>query len=145
MSRVFFSLVTLGVAALAGAQPQPPVRDTSALRPSSTPGTAVIRGRVTEAGTNRPLAHALVRVTTSAPGFEKLAATDTSGRFEIRELGRGTYMIGASKANFLPQNRAEKRPIGPGVPLDLTDGQVVEEVNFSLLHAGAVTGRIADE
>ncbi len=82
---------------------------------------------------------------TSTPGFEKLAATDAGGRFEIGELARGTYSTGASKANYLPQNRGEKRPIGPGVPLELTDGQVVEDVNFSLLHAGAVTGRIADE
>ena len=98
-----------------------------------------------ESGTNRPLAHALVRVTTSTPGFEKLGSTDAGGRFEIGDLARGTYSIGATKANYLPQNRGEKRPIGPGVPIELADGQVVENVNFSLLHGGAVTGRIADE
>src|SRR5947207_447947 len=107
----------LGVAATAQAQ----VRDTSATRAAT--GAGVIRGRVTEAGTNRPLAHALVRLTNSAPGFEKPTATDTSGRFELTELARGTYAIGASKPNYLPQNRGEKRPIGPGVPIDLADGQ----------------------
>ena len=142
MSRAVLCLVTLGFAALAHAQP--PVRDTSAARPPAA-GTAVIRGRVAESGTNRPLAHALVRLTNATPGFEKLASTDTGGRFEMAELARGTYTIGASKPNYLPQNRGEKRPIGPGVPLEIADGQVVEDVNFALLHAGAVTGRITDE
>lgn len=144
MSRAILCLVTLGVAALAGAQTQPPARDTSAVRTESA-GSAIIRGRVMEAGTNRPLAHALVRVTTSQPGFEKLAPTDSGGRFEVSDLARGTYTIGANKTNYLPQNRGEKRPIGPGIPIQLADGQVVENVNFSLLHAGAVTGRVTDE
>src|SRR6476660_4812312 len=102
MSRVVLCLVTLGFAALASAQP-PPVRDTSALKPAAA-GTAVIRGRVTEAGTNRPLAHALVRLTMPSDNrFEKLTSTDAGGRFELAELARGTYNITGSKTNYLPQ------------------------------------------
>ena len=153
MQRVLLVLLfvlDLAVAAQARAQTQPPARDTSAARETSATGTAVIRGRVTEAGTNRPLAHAMVRVTAGAPGtnvprFEKLVSTDTGGRFEVSELARGIYTIGANKANYLPQNRGEKRPIGPGIPIELVDGQVVENVTFALLHAGAATGRITDE
>ena len=48
----------------------------------------------------------------------------------ITELARGVYTIGATKANYLPQNRGEKRPIGPGVPIELADGQVVENVTL---------------
>jgi hypothetical protein len=150
MFRTVLCIAAIGCAALAHAQTQPPVRDTSAARETDAIGTGIIRGRVTEAGTNRPLAHALVRVTAGAPGsnvpmFEKLAATDAGGRFEVAGLAAGIYTIGANKANYLPQNRGEKRPIGPGVPIALAPGQVVENVTFALLHAGAATGRITDE
>jgi len=151
MGRItFLCIAAIGFSAIARAQTQPPARDTSASRETASTGTAVIRGRVTEAVTNRPLAHAAVRITAGAPGsnvprFEKIVPTDSSGRFEVAELAKGIYTIGATKANYLPQNRGEKRPIGPGVPIDLAEGQVVENVTFALLHAGAVTGRITDD
>src|SRR2546430_4880302 len=111
MLRAIICLVSLGVAGLAGAQPPPPVRDTSALRPSATAGSAVIRGRVTEAGTNCPLAHALGRVTTSTPGFEKLAATDAGGRFEIGQVARGPDSTRARQADHLSPKPGAKRPL----------------------------------
>src|SRR5436190_4849785 len=149
MIRTILFVAAIGAATPSHARTQPPARDTSAARETPSTGTAVIRGRVTEAGTNRPLAHAMVRVTAGAPGsnvprVEKIVPTDTGGRFEVTELARGVYTIGATKANYLPQNRGEKLPIGPGVPIELADGQVVENVTFALLHAGAATGRITD-
>jgi hypothetical protein len=71
------------------AQEAPP-RDT---RPSPQTGTAVIRGRVLAADSQRPLRRA--RITVTAPELlePRIVGTDADGRYEVGDLPPGRYRV----------------------------------------------------
>ena len=68
---------------------QPP-RD----QPTPQTGTSVIRGRITETETGRPLRRASVTLTSPALGREnRTANTDTQGRYQVKDLPAGRYTL----------------------------------------------------
>src|SRR5262245_66368379 len=68
------------------AQPQTPARDT----PNTATGTAVIRGRVLDAATGRPLSHAEVVLNGQASlGGQRRAYTEGDGRYEFAGIPAG--------------------------------------------------------
>jgi hypothetical protein len=70
-------------------------------RPGETPrGTAVIRGMVVAAETGTPLRRAQVRVMPQGPGNAALAQTDAEGRFEVKDLAGGRYLISATRSGY---------------------------------------------
>ena len=121
------------------AQQQAPPRDA----PPPT-GTSVIRGRVLAAG-ERPLAKVEVRASAGALRVNKAVLTDANGRYEIAELPAGRYTLMASKPNYVAANYGQRRPLGPGTPIEVAAGQVVAQINFSLQRTAAIAGRIVDE
>jgi hypothetical protein len=139
MARAAVCLVALGFAAMASAQS--PARDTSV----APVGTATIRGRVRVAGADRGLSKVEIRAVASAINVTKTALTDADGRYEIRELPAGRYVVSASKTNYLRSSFGERRTLGAGQPIDVADGKTVDRMDFSLQRGGAVTGRIIDE
>ena len=108
-------------------------------------GTAIIRGRVTFAGGVQPAARASVRASSPTLKTARAVKTDANGRYEIRDLPPGKYVVSVVKANFVTASFGQKRPLGPGVPFDLADGQIAANVNLSLARAGVISGRVVDE
>src|SRR6185503_13559905 len=108
-------------------------------------GTSVIRGRVIAAGDDRPLAKVEVRVLSSALKVDQATLTSANGRYEFTGLAAGRYTIVYSKANFVRASYGQRRPLGPGVPIDVANGQVVTRIDVVLLRTGAVSGRVLDE
>jgi hypothetical protein len=111
MSRVLLFLVTPGFSSVGLAQP--PARDTSA----APGGTAVVRGRVAAAGTDRPLARAEVRVQSGPMRVNKVVLTGADGTYEVADLPAGKFNVTAVKPNYVradgpsavhsvPQNRS---------------------------------------
>jgi carboxypeptidase family protein len=129
-------LVTLSATA---ALAQPPARDTT---PAT--GTAVIRGRVVAAG-RRPLAKVEVRAVASEPPVTRVALTDADGRYEIAGLPAGRYRLSANRQNYVRASYGERRPLGPGTPIEIAAGQVAARIDFALQRTAAITGRILDE
>ena len=129
-----------------GAQPpSQPARDTPT---AATGGSAVIRGRILEATTGRPLSRVTVRANGNGPqppGGANAAVTGADGRYEIKGLAAGTYMIAATKPNYVRTAWGEQRAEGPGKRIPLTDGQVLEKIDLRLVKAGVITGRVVDE
>jgi hypothetical protein len=119
-----------------------PQRDSSA---TPQTGTAIIRGRVTLAGSGQPVARADVRASSPTLKTARAVKTDTNGRYEIKDLPAGKYVVSVVKPNFVTASFGQKRPLGPGVPFDLADGQIAANVNFSLAHSGVISGRVIDE
>jgi protocatechuate 3,4-dioxygenase beta subunit len=155
MSRAFVCLVA--VLTLAWARPAPaqsprsqPARDTPA---AATGGTAIVRGRVVEGATGRPLSRVQVRANTNntnAGGppptpYPWVATTDADGRYEIKGLPAGTYAIVATKANYVRSAYGAARVEGPGKRMTLADGQLLEKIDIRLTRAGVITGRVVDE
>jgi hypothetical protein len=140
MSRVLSFLVALGCAPVCLAQ-QPPARD----NPNPTAaGTAIIRGRVIAAGTERALSKVEIRAA-SPTGVSKATLTDGNGRYSISALPAGRYTVSARKLNYVPVNFGERRPLGNGQPIEIADGKTIDRIDFALQRGGVITGRIVDE
>jgi protocatechuate 3,4-dioxygenase beta subunit len=138
VSRVLIFLVAFAASAAA----QAPARDTSA---RSAAGTGMIRGRVHEAGTERPLARVDIRLTSPVLPQPRAVKTDANGRYEVTGLPAGRYAVAASKANYLTTSFGATRAMGPGKAFDLADGQMADKVDFALPHAGVIAGKVVDE
>jgi hypothetical protein len=140
MSRACLCLVALVVVpAAVTAQPLAPARDTT---PQT--GTAVIRGRVLVDGTDHALPRTQIRAT-SDKGRTYDANTDGDGRYEVKQLPAGRYTVSASRSNYVAHTLGQKRPGGAGARIDVADGQTVAAVDFKLMRAGVITGRVVDE
>src|SRR5687768_17577104 len=107
-------------------------------------GTGRIKGRLVTADTGTPVRRAQVRL--SGPDImPKSAATDQEGRFEFKDLPAGAFSVSASKSGFVTVNYGQKRPFEPGKPIEIVDGQVVENADITMPRGSVISGRIMDE
>lgn len=108
-------------------------------------GTAVIRGRVVSAENGQPLRRAQIRASAPEARLSRVTSTDAEGRFELKELPTGRFTLTASKGGYVMLQYGQRRPFEQGKPIEVTDGQALEKVDFVLPRAGVITGRIVDE
>jgi carboxypeptidase family protein len=140
MFRALLGLFALLVAPIGGGG-QAPARD----HPAPTRGTASIRGRAVDAASGRPLSRVEIRASAAGVPQQAGGLTDGDGGYGLDGLPAGTYTVIATKANYVRTSWGEQRPEGPGKRIVLADGQKLDDINFSLTRAGAVTGTIVDE
>jgi protocatechuate 3,4-dioxygenase beta subunit len=121
-----------------------PVRDSAktAARPA---GRSVIRGRVVALDTGNPVRRVHVRIHAQEMRTPRAAYTDARGNYEFKDLPAGRYQLQASKGGFVLVAFGQRRPLEPGRPLELADGQTLDKIDFHLPRGGAITGRIVDE
>jgi len=122
------------------AQTSAPPRDSS-----GKAGTAAIRGQVVAADNGQPLRKTQVRIVAPDIRENRLTITDAEGRYEFKDLPAGRYTIGASKGGYVALSFGQLRPFEPGKPLNVTNGQTFEKIDFKLPRASAVAGRVLDE
>jgi hypothetical protein len=124
--------------------PRTPPRD---VRPGEDPqkGTAILRGHVVAADTGNPLRRAMVRVMGQDGRSGGMTTTDAQGRFEVKELLAGRYMVTATKGGYVMMQYGQRRPDQQGTLLEVLDGQTVEKIVLSLPRGGVITGRVVDE
>ena len=118
------------------------------LRPGETPpkGTAIIRGQVMATATGQPVRRAQVRVISNdGRGNGGVTSTDNDGRFEVKELAAGRYIVMATKGGYVTGQFGQRRPNEPGTPIELVEAQTADRVNFSLMRGGVIAGRILDD
>lgn len=103
------------------------------------PGTATLSGVVVMADSMAsPVRRAVVEV-----GGE-VTLTDDSGRFSFGKLQAGSYFVIATKDGFLPAAYGAKRPAGPGIGVDVRDGQRVTDVRLAMLRGSVLAGMVVD-
>jgi hypothetical protein len=117
------------------------------LRPGETPpkGTAVLKGQVLTSGTGTPVRRAQVRAMSMEGRGGGVANTDAEGRYELKELPAGRYTITANKGGYVMGQYGQRRPGEPGTPVELSDGQTADKVNFVLSRGSVISGRIVDD
>lgn len=128
--------------------PQAPVMPRTPARDKATPaakGTAVIKGRVVSADGERPLRRAQIRISGAELPEARVTSTNARGLFEVRDLPAGRYTILVQRSGYLPLEYGQRRPGEPGRPLQVSDKEVIEDVNFMLPRTGVISGQIADE
>src|SRR5688572_3276399 len=107
-------------------------------------GTGRIKGRLIAADSGNPVRRAQVRLS-GVDVLPKSVATDNDGRFEFKDLPAGAFTINASKSGYVAVNYGQKRPFEPGRPIELVEGQAVENADISLPKGSVISGRIMDE
>jgi hypothetical protein len=103
--------------------------------PGSTPappssGTGIIRGRVVAADTSVPV------------------YTDAQGRYELRNLPPGVYLVTARPSQYQGQYLSAvlpRTPSGDPPRVTVTADRPVEGYDFVLRRAGVIAGRLVDE
>jgi hypothetical protein len=117
------------------------------LRPGETPpkGTAILKGQVLAAVTGTPIRRVQVRAMSNEGRGGGVTSTDNEGRYEIKELAAGRYNISASKGGYASAAYGQKRPGEPGTPIDLSDGQTADKVNFVMSRGAVIAGRVVDD
>lgn len=113
--------------------------------PTDVKGAAIVRGFVVAADTGQPLRRAQVRIQSPEARENRLATTDSQGRFEARDLPAGRYTLTASKGGFVPLQYGQRRPSQQGTPLVIGSSQVVERLIIALPRGSVISGRISDE
>ncbi len=111
---------------------------------STAPGTGRIAGRVLAAD-NTPISRARVELTSDRPEDSRVALTKWDGSYELDRLRAGSYTVTASKTAFVPRIWGQRRTAQSGTPIQLREDEQVDRIDFRLLPAGAIEGRVFDE
>src|SRR5438128_2510797 len=70
--------------------------------------------------------------------------TGDSGQFRILGVEPGQYRIAAERDGFIRQEYGQRNPAGKGVQISIVAGQQLT-IDFQMLPAGVISGRILDE
>ncbi len=147
MSRLIATLLLVG-AAQVGPTPPPAARQDA---PPPRTGTAVIRGRITERGSDLPVPRMNVRLFRVGWIRSYDVRADDQGRFAFTRLPAGQYRVTAeplrNRATHLSSSFIEKSSDASAQarPIELADGEVREGVDITLVPLVAVSGRVLDE
>lgn len=158
------TLLVLVTAITAGAAQQPPPAPATPSQPGQVApaprmpprgsdgpgapakGTAIIRGTVTAADTGTPLYRVVIMAReTSAIAVTSMTSSDRDGKFELRELPAGKYVLRATRAGFVGSQYGQVRFDDPGTLLEVRDGEVVEKTSVAMFRGGVISGRIVDD
>ena len=100
---------------------------------------ASISGKVTLKGKGVPG----ITVIVSDPhrGYAKPSyrgTTDASGNYRISNIPEGTYRVSPHALAFAVENKEVTNPV------NVVDGETIEDINFVLVKGGVITGKITD-
>lgn len=95
--------------------------------------------------TGAPLRRAQITLMSPEVAIRRVVTTDTQGRYEFGDLPQGRYTVSASKGGYVTLQYGQRRPFEPGRPVNLADGQTLEQVDFALPRGSAIAGKVTDE
>jgi len=113
----------------------------------------VIRGQVLAEDGSHPLAKAILslRLKTERPSDRpRTVRTDSAGEYTFRDLEPGQYVLRAARNGYIPRNYGQKSSFSfsrgnVGTALTVAPGQVMNHIDFRLIRAGVVEGRVVDQ
>ena len=112
-----------------------------------TPTPCRVSGRVVSAVDGAPLKSsrvALIQEDAKDRPQVFATSTDIDGHFEIKDVIAGRYTFFAMHVGFVDQ-QYQAKSTGEGAVLALQPGQEITDVQFRMIRAGVITGRILDE
>jgi hypothetical protein len=112
---------------------------------ATPPDPCTVQGVVINAGTGEPLRKAIVEIRQEGGPGHGDATTDSTGRFEFKNLDAGEYRLSAQRNGFVRQEYGQTKPEEPGAVLTLIPGQKVSDIAIRLFPAGVITGHVFDE
>ncbi|MDP7473283.1 MAG: carboxypeptidase-like regulatory domain-containing protein [Vicinamibacterales bacterium] len=102
-------------------------------------------GVVVAADTGQPVRYAYLRVTSGELRGWRAAVTEANGRYRLEELPPGRYTVTASKTGFVSVTFGQRRVLEPGTPLEVGEGETLDEIDLALPRGSVITGQVVDE
>jgi hypothetical protein len=106
---------------------------------SGQQASATVEGIVTLIGNTDPVPNVQISFAPEK-GLPRIATTDRDGRFSVNELPPGRYVISLKRSGFV----RPRRSAGP-MNLSIAAGERIKGLNFKMIRAGVISGRITDE
>ena len=128
-------------------QRQPP-RDTPARTGDSSDAAdaAMISGRVVDGRSGQALHRARVVATARQRGGRRQSVlTDQSGRYVLTDLVAGRFTVTVSKPGFITLAYGQRRPRQPSTPVEVAEGQHLQNLDIALPAGSVITGQVVDE
>lgn len=128
-----------------------PAQETTTQNPADL---CTIQGVVVKAGTGEPLSEATVEARPlygHTRGMDTLgdvardAITDAMGRFELKGLPPGRYILRARRDGSLFQSYSQSGPDGFRTLLTLSSGQTISGITVQLIPGAVITGHVFDQ
>jgi protocatechuate 3,4-dioxygenase beta subunit len=76
--------------------------------------------------------------------LQRLATTDSEGRYVFTDLPAGRFTLTAAKGGYLTLQYGQARPFEPGRPVTLNAAQALSQIDLTLPPASAISGRVTD-
>ncbi|HMV48526.1 MAG TPA: carboxypeptidase regulatory-like domain-containing protein [Blastocatellia bacterium] len=120
----------------------------------TTKATAVIAGRIIIGDGGAPGVEVIAVkqetgggiVFSGQPTQTYNATTDTDGNYRITNVPAGSFRVTAyAPAHVTPGERNSFGPANSGKTVNLAEGETAENVNFSLIRGGVISGKLTDE
>jgi protocatechuate 3,4-dioxygenase beta subunit len=70
--------------------------------------------------------------------------TEVDGKFLFKDLNPGQYRLMVRANGYANQEYGQRVVVGPGTPINLTQGQAMKEITFKMIQNGTVTGHVRD-
>jgi hypothetical protein len=105
-----------------------------------------IEGRVIQADSpdSRVLAIPDARVELSGRGAPRIVRTDREGRFRIADIDAGEYRVKVNADGFAAAEYGQPAINLPGTPLTVANGASIPQMDFKLIRAATISGRVYD-
>lgn len=110
--------------------------------------TGVVEGIVARAGSNEPVARAVVELRRGgAAGADPKPYTITTvddGKFSFRSVPPGQYQLAVSKPGYVSALLGQRRPNGPAETIPVAGGDTKGGYRVVLTPAGTISGRLTE-
>jgi hypothetical protein len=129
-------------------------------RPNIVTGNGFLLGQIVEADGHTPVAGAVVQLTVStipdgAQGMpfgtqpntlnSRTVATNGTGYFLFRGLGKGSYSIAVTAIGHVPGGYGQLKPTGATHPIELGENEQRTGVVITLWKYGSISGTVLDD
>ena len=137
-------LIALALAAIAFAIGAKADQTPGAIAPRPKP-SAALKGVVIDLITRAPVRSASVQLGPVEGPRPRVTNTDAEGRFQFTELPGGVYTVTATAPNYLRATLGARRIGGPGIPIEIADGETRSDIAIPMTRGGVISGRVVDD
>jgi len=106
-----------------------------------------LEGIVFKIGTREPIRKATVTLNETGGTALRHAystTTGTDGKFIFPEVQPGDYRLAATREGYLHSEYGQRKPNGPGVPVQVGGGRQIKDVELPMVATGVIYGHVAD-